>query len=105
MELPSEIFAIALHPSRPLLATALLEGHVSWCLRAYSIADHSYKYELEGEITKQWHTKRHKGSCRGIEFSQDGATIVSVGKDSVIKIADSETGKVIMKDMEAHTLK
>jgi WD repeat-containing protein 55 len=104
MELPSEVFAIALHPNRPLLATALLEGHVSWYARTYSIVDDSYKYELGGEIAKQWHTKRHKGSCRGVEFSPDGATIVSIGKDSVIKMADSETGKVVMKDVEAHTL-
>jgi len=54
-------------------------------------------------VEKKWHTKRHKLSCRGLEFSPDGAQIVSVGKDGVIKIADSETGKVTAKDMEAHT--
>src|SRR5271170_6146176 len=64
---------------------------------------HSYKYELGGPTTKQWHTKRHKGSCRGIEFSLDGSHLVSVGKDTVIKMADSETGKVVVKDMEAHS--
>jgi len=66
-------------------------------------SDVSYKYELEGSITKVWSTKRHKGSCRGVEFTSDGTKLVSVGKDGVIKIADSETGKVIAKDMEAHT--
>lgn len=30
MELPSEVFAIALHPTTPLLAVGLLEGHVHW---------------------------------------------------------------------------
>jgi hypothetical protein len=30
MELYSEIFTVALHPHRPLLATGLLGGHVSW---------------------------------------------------------------------------
>ena len=63
----------------------------------------SYMYELGGPTTKQWQTKRHKGSCRGVEFSPDGNHLVSVGKDTVIKLADSETGKVVMKDMEAHT--
>ena len=30
VQLHSEVFDIALHPTRPLLATALLSGHVSW---------------------------------------------------------------------------
>jgi len=30
MELPSEVFALALHPTVPLLAAGLLEGHVHW---------------------------------------------------------------------------
>ena len=63
----------------------------------------SYTYELGGTSTRKWHTKRHKGSCRGVEFSYDGNTLVSVGKDGVIKLADSETGKVTAKDTEAHT--
>jgi WD repeat-containing protein 55 len=54
-------------------------------------------------MVKEWHTKRHKGSCRGVEFSPDGESIVSVGRDSVIKIANSETGKVTAKDMQAHS--
>jgi WD40 repeat protein len=54
-------------------------------------------------MVQQWHTKRHKGSCRGVEFSPDGESIVTIGKDSVIKVANSETGKVISKDTEAHS--
>ena len=103
MELPSEVFAIALHPTRPILATRLLEGHVYWCLISYFCIDCSYKYEVGGPTTTQWQTKRHKGSCRGIEFSPTGERLASVGKDGVIKLADPETGKVVMKDMEAHT--
>jgi WD40 repeat protein len=67
-----------------------------------SAVNFSYKYDVGGPVTKQWHTKRHKGSCRGLEFSPDGTSLVSVGKDAVIKIADAETGKVIAKDTEAH---
>jgi len=66
-------------------------------------ADNSYKYEISGQATRQWHTKRHKGSCRGVEFSPDGSLLVSVGKDAVIKVADTETGKVVSKDTEAHS--
>jgi WD40 repeat protein len=66
-------------------------------------ANRSYKYEIGGPMVKQWYTKRHKGSCRGIEFSPDGESLVSIGKDTVIKVANSETGKVFAKDMEAHS--
>ena len=69
----------------------------------YRLISSSYHYELGGSTTKKWHTKRHKGSCRGIEFSSDGNELISVGKDRVIKLADSESGKVVMKDTEAHT--
>jgi WD repeat-containing protein 55 len=103
MDLPSEVFAIALHPNIPLLAAALLEGHVYWYWRPKFGLDISYKYELNGSSTMQWQTKRHKGSCRGVEFSPDGNTLVSVGKDAVIKLANSESGKIVAKDTEAHT--
>lgn len=91
MELPSEVFAISLHPTKPLLATGQLSGHVS-----------CYKFSLPGETTQEWYTKRHKASCRDVTFSIDGTKLISVGKDRVIKLADSETGRVVSKDIEAH---
>jgi len=71
--------------------------------QSFICTDNSYKYELKGPAVKQWHTKRHKGSCRGVEFAPDGSSLVSVGKDGVIKLADSETGKVTAKDTDAHS--
>lgn len=62
----------------------------------------TYDIKTSLSTSKQWQTKRHKGSCRGVEFSPDGNKLVSVGKDGGIKLADSETGKVVAKDMEAH---
>ena len=105
LQLPSEVFDIAVHPTKPLLATALLSGHVSWyvyLLRSFTCC--SYRYHQDEEPNKSWHTKRHKGSCRGVDFSPNGQVLVSVGKDGVIKVADSITGQVRHKDMEAHTL-
>jgi WD repeat-containing protein 55 len=104
LELPSEVFDIALHPTRPILATALLSGHVSRYNCSYFVLiQHSYSYQRGAEPTKAWHTKRHKGSCRGVEFSPSGQVLVSVGKEGGIKVADSLNGQVYRKDMEAHT--
>jgi WD repeat-containing protein 55 len=103
VDLPWEVFAIALHPQRPVLATGFLEGHVSTFTPSPVSADSSYSYTLDGTLSPEWQTKRHKGSCRGLAFSHDGEKLVTVGRDGVIKLADSETGKVIAKDVDAHT--
>ena len=63
----------------------------------------SYAFQRDAEPNRTWHTKRHKGSCRGIEFSPNGRLLVTVGKDGGVKIADSTNGQVCRKDMEAHT--
>jgi WD40 repeat protein len=93
MDLPSEIFAISLHPTRPVLAAALLSGHVT-C--------HDSILPLTSSATSKWQAKRHKGSARDVVFSPDGTRLVSVGKNGVVKLSDSETGKLISKDDEAH---
>lgn len=53
------------------------------------------------EIVTCWKTKRHKGSCRLVLFdpieSSVGKHLFTVGKDHVIKKANTETGKVVTK--------
>lgn len=53
------------------------------------------------EIVTCWKTKRHKGSCRLVLFdpieSSVGKHLFTVGKDHVIKKANTETGKVLTK--------
>lgn len=75
--LPADVFSLALHPSRPLLAAGLSSGH----LHAYTWPhsgdsgedeDEGGDAEDEGGFRVSWKTRRHKGSCRCIAFSGDG---------------------------------
>ncbi|KAK9368393.1 WD40-repeat-containing domain protein [Lipomyces kononenkoae] len=103
---PSTIFGVAVHPSRPLVATGLSTGHVF----AHRYAADEIDIETNGDsgdsddggITEKidliWRTRRHKGSCRGVAFDEEGAYLYSVGTDSVIKQALPDTGSVITKN-------
>lgn len=83
--LPSDLFSLALHPSRPLLAAGLSSGHLhtyTWPYSEGSDDDHeddddddvegNAKKEEDGGFKIAWKTMRHKGSCRCVAFSADG---------------------------------
>lgn len=86
--LPSDLFSLALHPSRPLLAAGLSSGHLHTYAWPYSgdSDDHedddddddgdnvegNAKKEEDGGFKIAWKTMRHKGSCRCVAFSADG---------------------------------
>ncbi|KAK9374739.1 WD40-repeat-containing domain protein [Lipomyces chichibuensis] len=115
---PSTIFGVAVHPSKPIVATGLSTGHVY--VHRYAVdefdsgneqdSDVSSAGEVDDgtggkvtngeftEVDRLWKTRRHKGSCRGVAFDEEGAYLYSVGTDSVIKQASPETGKVIAKN-------
>lgn len=77
------------------------EGSNTGASRKYwtTVDDHT-DTEAKGIVTL-WKTKRHKGSCRSVIFdpleSSLGAYVYSVGKDHIIKKAQTETGKVVSK--------
>ncbi len=50
-----------------------------------------------GHIDTVWKTRRHKGSCRTLGFSVDGAQLYSAGTDGIVKVADATTGQVAAK--------
>ncbi|KAI9662664.1 MAG: WD repeat-containing protein jip5 [Alyxoria varia] len=50
-----------------------------------------------GTIETIWRTRRHKGCCRALAFSNDGSTLFSAGTDGLVKAASAETGRVIGK--------
>ncbi|MCJ1389722.1 WD repeat-containing protein jip5 [Xylographa bjoerkii] len=99
LPLPSDLFAQAIHPTAPILAVGLASGHVqTYRLPPIpSSATHSTPENGCGTIDTSWRTKRHKGSCRSLAFSADGAVLFSAGTDGIVKAARTETGRVEAK--------
>lgn len=105
LPLTSDLFAQAIHPSEPIVAVGLSSGHVE-CLKLPPVAGDddsdtndaaSASQNGYGEVETAWRTRRHKGSCRTLGFSQDGEALYSTGTDGVVKVASSETGRVFCK--------
>ncbi|BFZ63040.1 hypothetical protein YB2330_004152 [Saitoella coloradoensis] len=88
----SEVFSLSLHPTEDLITVAQLTGHVA-----------CYRYTDDGAAPVEvWKAKRHKKSSRGVQFTDDGLHLVSIGRDRVIKKAATETGRVVAKMTDAH---
>ncbi|KAL7275584.1 WD repeat-containing protein jip5 [Rhizina undulata] len=117
ISLTTDLFTLSLHPTKPLLATGLLSGHVYTYTWPFTSGGDSNNDEDDdddddedavknsntepgnGEHTVAWKTRRHKGSCRSVVFSGDGEILYSSGTDSLLKAASSETGRVTTKTL------
>ncbi|KAG8533165.1 uncharacterized protein KY384_001948 [Bacidia gigantensis] len=95
--LSSDLFAQATHPSSPLVAFGLASGHVQLNRLPPSASKESPSQNGYGTVEIAWRTRRHKGSCRSLAFSPDGANIYSAGRDGIVKLASTETGQVTSK--------
>ncbi|KAF1947354.1 HET-domain-containing protein [Clathrospora elynae] len=102
--LEHDVFAQAIHPEEPVVAVGLASGHVqTYRLPAGASGDDDDNDTTlasengYGTIDKLWTTRRHKGSCRALGYSVDGASLYSAGADGMVKIADSMTGQVTAK--------
>ena len=110
--LTSDVFAQSIHPKSPLLALGLATGHVQvHRLPPCRLPDDGSSSDSgggsisstpqetgQGTIETIWRTRRHKGSCRGLSFSADGAFLFSAGSDDgLVKAAATETGRVVSK--------
>ncbi|KAL9102218.1 MAG: hypothetical protein Q9163_002600 [Psora crenata] len=91
--LTSDLFAQATQATSPLIAIGLASGHV----QLNRLSDSSGIKTGYGTIETAWRTRRHKGSCRTLAFNNEGSHLFSAGTDGVVKIADTETGRVVSK--------
>jgi hypothetical protein len=80
LPLSSELFTQALHPKEPILAVGLSGGHVqsfrlppvAGALSDEEDGDTSVLSTGTSTIETEWRTRRHKGSCRTLAYSNDG---------------------------------
>jgi WD repeat-containing protein 55 len=117
LPLTADLFSQAIHPFEPIVAVGLSSGHVQsfklppaptsaqnspspdevpiqpFGRRRSSTASENGR----GEIETAWRTRRHKGSCRSLAYSPDGALLYSAGTDGLVKAAGSEDGRVVEK--------
>lgn len=117
------LFALAAHPTSPILALGLANGYMFMVeydpavldstsqtlkkanvgkeekkkTKSWRVESISKEVELEDGLKILWKTRRHKGSVRSICFNHDGAEIYTIGSDSVLKKAETKSGKVIKK--------
>ncbi|CAG7924528.1 unnamed protein product [Penicillium olsonii] len=102
--LSEELFAQAIHPEEPVVSVGLASGHVE-TFRLPSLdseedddaSSQSSARNGKGHIDTMWRTRRHKGSCRTLGFGIDGQQLYSSGTDGLIKVAATETGRVVNK--------
>ncbi|KAI5282355.1 WD repeat-containing protein jip5 [Ascosphaera acerosa] len=120
--LTADLFAQAIHPSEPLVSVGLATGHVetfrlpsddlSQSQNGGDDADDDDDDDTgsvlskssvlsnttpTGTIERVWRTRRHKGSCRSLAYSVDGALLYSAGTDGLVKVAAADTGRVTAK--------
>jgi WD40 repeat protein len=98
-----DIFVQTVHPEQPLVAVGLANGDVhTYRLPSGASDEDDDDTTLASEngfgtIDRIWRTRRHKGSCRTLAYSVDGASLISAGTDGIVKVADSMTGQVTAK--------
>ncbi len=85
-----QAFCLDFHPSRPVLAAALITGQLKL-------------YDCAGQRPARLASSRpHKGACRAVRFAADGATVFSGGSDATLQQRDVETNARVWGKRAAH---
>ncbi|KAI8074757.1 carbonic anhydrase [Gongronella butleri] len=80
------VFDFGFHPSNNLVVAGLITGFI-----------HCY----QGNELK-WATRLSKKSCRGVEFHQDGAVVLTISRDKAIRSVDTASGRILLNIPKAH---
>ena len=89
--LEDEVFDVAFHPSKNVIACAEISGKVS--LHSYSSTE---------ENRKLFENTEHVKACRNVSFSSNGERLYSSSKDKSIQIIDLNTGTAVTRLEKAH---
>ncbi|KAM5545918.1 hypothetical protein V8D89_000044 [Ganoderma adspersum] len=87
----AQIFDLAFHPERPLVATGLLTGHVT-----------AFSYDEQGNYEEKFSIRPSKKSCRTLAMNEDGSNVWAAGKAKAIHIVDIASGEIVETRAAAH---
>nr|ALS04485.1 WD repeat-containing protein 55 [Acartia pacifica] len=90
VKLKEDVMDISFHPEEDLLAVSNIKGEIS-----------IFRYANEGNKVER-KLKLHRSGIRCLEYSMDGTSIISGGKDKLVKLFNVETGKVTSGDVMSH---
>eukprot|EP01104_Vermistella_antarctica_P008700 TRINITY_DN219_c0_g1_i1.p1 TRINITY_DN219_c0_g1~~TRINITY_DN219_c0_g1_i1.p1 ORF type:complete len:265 (-),score=45.73 TRINITY_DN219_c0_g1_i1:641-1324(-) len=90
IEYPDQVFELNCHPSKNVVAAALVSGEVF--MHSYGVASH----------TKVASFSHHKKSCRTLQFSDDGKSLFTASSDKSLAVIDAETAQVVHHHIDAH---
>ncbi|KAL7313202.1 WD repeat-containing protein jip5 [Mucor circinelloides] len=91
IEFKDHIFDFSFHPVENIIVAGLINGQVQ-----------CWNYATDKENTLNWTTQVSKKSCRGVEFTPDGAHLLSISRDKSIQALDVTTGRLLYKIPRAH---
>ncbi|CAN8287538.1 unnamed protein product [Cochlearia groenlandica] len=91
IDLGANSFGIDFHPSKNLVATGLIDGHL-----------HLYRYDTDSTLVRERKVRAHEESCRAVRFIDDGQRIVTASADCSILATDVETGANVARLENAH---
>jgi len=91
IELEDEVFDVAFHPSKNVIACGEISGKVS-----------IYSYTTTSGNMKLLENTQHLKACRNVAFSSNGERLYSSSKDKSIQIVDLNTGTPVTRLEKAH---